>query len=123
MHEICLFPVGVGTKGDRRGELPQYAPVVGGLSQQPTRVQSARALDGTVGGTQALRSIPAPASEPLHRPALPFHAVTPSQIAEDRLPRRRERGSFRQVPSAGRPCIRALPELPPSQCPQNQSAP
>ena len=39
-------------------------------------------------------------------------AVPPSQIAEDRLPRRRERGSFRQVPSAGRPRIRALAKLP-----------
>jgi hypothetical protein len=43
-----------------------------------------------------------------HRPALPFHSVPPPQIVEDRLPRRRERVSFRQVPSDGRPRIRAL---------------
>jgi hypothetical protein len=49
------------------------------------------------------------------------HSATPSQIAEDRLPRHRERVSFPQVPSAGRPRIRALPELPPSQRLQNQS--
>jgi hypothetical protein len=63
---------------------------------------------------------------PVNRSTGPrFHStrrrVTPSQIAEDRLPRRRERVSFRQVPSAGRPRIRALPKLPPSQRPQNQS--
>jgi hypothetical protein len=51
---------------------------------------------------------PRAASQLLHRPALPFRAVTPSQIAEDRLRRRRERVSFRQVPSAGRPRIRGL---------------
>jgi hypothetical protein len=56
-----------------------------------------------------------------HWPAPPFHPVSPSQIAEDRLPRRRECVSFRQVPSAGRPRIRALPKLPPSQRPQIQS--
>jgi len=50
------------------------------------------------------------ASDQRHRPALPFRAVTPSQIVEDRQPRRRERGSCRQVPSAGRPRIRALPK-------------
>ena len=49
------------------------------------------------------------------------HSVTPSQIVEERLPRCRERVSFRQVPSAGRPRIRALPKLPPSRRPQNQS--
>jgi len=49
------------------------------------------------------------------------HSATPSQIVEDRLPRRHERVSFRQVPSAGRPRIRALPKLPPSQRPQIQS--
>jgi hypothetical protein len=63
---------------------------------------------------------------PTHRPkkgpdfanSSRFHSATPSQIAEDRLPRRRERVSFRQVPSAGRPRIRALAKLPPSQRPQ-----
>jgi hypothetical protein len=54
-------------------------------------------------------------------PALPFHSVPPSQIVEDRLPRRCERVSFRQVPSTGAPRIRALAKLPPSQRPQNQS--
>ncbi len=49
------------------------------------------------------------------------HSVPPSQIVEDRLPWRREHESSRQVPSAGRPRIRALPKLPPSQHPQNQS--
>jgi hypothetical protein len=49
------------------------------------------------------------------------HSATPSQIAEDGLPRRHERVSFRQVPSAGRPRIRVFPKLPPSQRPQNQS--
>jgi hypothetical protein len=38
-----------------------------------------------------------------------------------RQARRHEHVSFRQVPSAGRPRIRALPKLPPSQRPQNQS--
>jgi hypothetical protein len=57
----------------------------------------------------------------LYRPALPFDSVPPSQIAEDRLPRRHERESFRQVPSAGTPRIRALAKLPPSRRPQNQS--
>ena len=62
--------------------------------------------------------------QPVNRstgPRFHSHSVTPSQIAEDRLPRRRERVSFRQVPSAGRPRIRALPKLPPSRRPQNQS--
>jgi hypothetical protein len=107
----------------RTPDLPQYAPVAGDLSQQPTRAQSERALDGTVVGNQALRSIPAPPGEPLHQPTLPFHFVPPSQIAEDRLPRRRERVSFRQVPSAGRPRIRALRKLPPSRRPQIQPLP
>jgi len=49
------------------------------------------------------------------------HSVTPSQIAEDRQPRRRECVSFRQVPSASRPRIRALPKLPHSRQPKNQS--
>jgi hypothetical protein len=54
-------------------------------------------------------------------PALPFHSVTPSQIAEDRLPRHRERVSFRQVPSAGESRIWALPKLLPSPRPQHHS--
>jgi hypothetical protein len=60
------------------------------------------------------------ASDQRHRPALPFHAATPSQIVEDRLPRHHERERFRQVSSAGRPRIWALPKFPPSQRPQNQ---
>ena len=49
------------------------------------------------------------------------HSATPSQIVEDRLPRRHERVSFRQVPSAGRPRIRAFSKLPPSHRPQYHS--
>jgi hypothetical protein len=49
------------------------------------------------------------------------HSVPLSQIAEDKLPRRHKRVSFPQVPSADRPRIRALPKLPPSRRPQNQS--
>jgi hypothetical protein len=54
-------------------------------------------------------------------PAEAGRSVTPSQIIEDRLPRCRERVSFRQVPSAGTPRIRPLSKLPPSQRPQIQS--
>ena len=48
-------------------------------------------------------------------------SATPPQIAEDRLPRRRDRVSSRQVPSAARPRIKALSKLPPSRRPQSQS--
>jgi len=48
----------------------------------------------------------------------PLHRLKSSKTGR---PRRCERVSFRQVPSAGKPRIRALPKLPPSQRPQNQS--
>jgi hypothetical protein len=60
---------------------------------------------------------PARASIPrLH--SAPLHRLKSSKTGR---PRRHERVSFRQVPSAGRPRIRALPKLPPSRRPQHQS--
>ena len=57
-----------------------------------------------------------------HWPAPPFHAVSPSQIVEDRqAPAACECESFHQVPPAGRPRIRALPELPPARRPEHQA--
>jgi hypothetical protein len=80
-------------------------------------IQAGSTLRHAVAWRRRVRSIPAPPSETLHRPALPClprhslakagHSATRSQIAEDRLPWRHERISFRQVPSAGRPRIRA----------------
>jgi len=45
-----------------------------------------------------------------------IHSVPPSQIAEDRLPCRHERVSFRQAPSAGRPRIRACLKIESGSC-------
>jgi hypothetical protein len=52
-----------------------------------------------------------------------FHSTPLHRLKSPKTgrPRRHERASFRQVPSAGRPRIRVLPKLPPSQRPQNQS--
>ena len=48
------------------------------------------------------------------------HSATPSQIVNDRLPRCHGARKSRQVPSAGRPRIRALSKLPPSRHPKHQ---
>jgi hypothetical protein len=104
------------------------------------RAQSARTLEGTVSRNQALRSIAAPTSEPLHRHELrqsvkesdkpgnrssgprfhstPFHRLKSPKAG---CPGARECVNFRQVHSADTPRIRALLKLPPSQRPQNQS--
>jgi len=104
------------------------------------RAQSERTLEGTVGRNQALRSIAAPTSEPLHRHELrqsvkesdkpgnrssgpcfhstPFHRLKSPKAG---CPGAHERVNFCQIPLPGRPCIRALPKSPPSQHPQTQS--
>jgi len=81
-------------------------------------------LDGPLGPGKEIMYAPS-GPRPLAGRAVAWrrrvHSVPPSQIVEDTQPRRRERVSFRQVPSAGRPRIRALSKLPPSRRPQNQS--
>ena len=93
------------------------------LSAAPDCANSSRFHSAPV-GRDSRRAV----DEPLHRPALPcFPRRSPAKAGPLRstvsnrrrqAARRRERVSFRQLPSAGRQRIRALPKLPPSQHPK-----